>query len=67
MKHDSRNLKYGSTAMILSVVLIAAIILINFVFSALSSRYAFYTDMTSSDNYTLTDAAKVVLSLSPAV
>ena len=38
MKHDSRNLKYGSTAMILSVVLIAAIILINFVFSALSSR-----------------------------
>lgn len=62
MKHDSRNLKYGSTAMILSVVLIAAIILINFVFSALSSRYAFYTDMTSTDNYTLTDAAKVVLS-----
>ncbi len=62
MKHDSRNLKYGSTAMILSAVLLAAIILVNFVFSALSSKYAFYTDMTSSSTYTLSDEVKVVLS-----
>ena len=62
MKHDSRNLKYGSTAMILSVVLLAAIILVNFVFSALSAKYAFYTDMTSSSTYTLSDEVKVVLS-----
>ena len=62
MKHDSRNLKYGSTAMILSVILLAAIILVNFVFSALSSKYAFYTDLTSSSTYTLSDEVKVVLS-----
>ena len=62
MKHDSRNLKYGSTAMILSAVLMAAIVLVNFVFSALSSKYAFYTDMTSTMNYTLSDEVKTVLS-----
>ncbi len=62
MKHDSRNLKYGSTSVIVSVVLIAAIILVNFVFSALSSKYAFYTDMTSDMTYTITKELKEVLS-----
>ena len=62
MKHDSRNLKYGSTSVIVSVVLIAAIILVNFVFTALSSKYAFYTDMTSDMTYTITNEVKEVLS-----
>ena len=62
MKHDSRNLKYGSTSVIVSVLLIAAIILVNFVFTALSSKYAFYTDMTSDMTYTITDEVKEVLS-----
>ncbi len=62
MKHDSRNLKYGSTAVIVTVVLIAAIIMINAIFSALTSKYAFFTDMTENMTYTLSDEVKDVLS-----
>ena len=62
MKHDSRNLKYGTTSVIVSVVLIAAIIMVNFVFSALSSKYAFYTDMTTHQTYTMTKELREVLS-----
>ena len=62
MKHDSRNLKYGSTAIILSVVLIAAIIMLNVIFYALTSKYAFYSDMTKNSTYTLSNEVKDVLS-----
>ncbi len=62
MKHDSRNLKYGSTAVIVTVVLIAAIIMINAIFTALTSKYSFYTDMTENMTYTLSDEVKDVLS-----
>ena len=62
MKHDSRNLKYGTTATVVSVVLIAAIIMINAIFSALSSKYAFYSDMTKNMSYTLSNEIKSVLS-----
>lgn len=62
MKHDSRNLKYGGTAAAVSVILIAAIILINVIFTALSAKYSFYTDMTSQMTYTLSEEAKEVLS-----
>ena len=62
MKYDSRNLKYGSTSVIVSAILIASIILVNFVFSALSSKYAFYTDMTKNMTYTITKELKEVLS-----
>ncbi len=62
MKHDSRNLKYGSTSVIVSIVLIAAIVLVNFVFSALSGKYAFYTDMTGDMTYTITEEVAEVLS-----
>ena len=61
IKHDSRNLKYGSTAAIVSVVLIAAILMINVIFSALSSKYSFYSDMTKNETYTLTEELKLVL------
>ena len=62
MKYDSRNLKYGSTSVIVSVVLIASIILVNFVLTALSSKYSFYTDMTRNSTYTITKELKEVLS-----
>ncbi len=62
MKHDSRNLKYGSTAIIVTIVLIAAIVMINAIFSALTTKYAFYTDMTENMTYTLSDEAKLALS-----
>ncbi len=62
MKHDSRNLKYGSTAIAVTVVLIAAVIMLNAIFTALTSKYAFYTDMTKNMTYTLTDEVKDVLS-----
>ncbi len=62
MKHDSRNLKYGSTAIIVSAVLIFSIIMINAIFTALSSKYAFYSDMTKKQTYTLSNETKEVLS-----
>ena len=62
MKHDSRNLKYGSTATIVSIVLIAAIVMLNVIFTSLQSKYALYTDMTSQFTYTLSDEVKDVLS-----
>ncbi len=62
MKHDSRNLKYGSTATAVSVILIAAIIILNAIFTSLTTKYGFYTDMTSKLTYTLTDEVKHVLS-----
>ena len=61
MKHDSRNLKYGATSVIISVVLVAAIVVVNFLFSALSARYSFYTDMTGESNYTITEEVREAL------
>jgi len=62
MKHDSRNLKYGSTAVIVTIVLIAAIVMLNVIFTALTNKYAFFTDMTENNTYTLSDEVKEVLS-----
>lgn len=62
MKHDSRNLKYGSTAVIVTIVLIAAIVMLNVIFTALTNKYSFFTDMTENMTYTLSDEVKEVLS-----
>lgn len=61
MKHDSRNLRYGSTATFVTVMLLVSIILINVVMTALQSKYALYTDMTSKTTYSTTKEAKLAL------
>lgn len=52
----SRALKYGSVSAVLSVLLIAAIILVNVIFTMLADKYLWYVDMTQADLYTLSDA-----------
>lgn len=53
----SRKFKYGSAAVILTVVIIVAVILVNALFSALAGKFLWYTDLTSENLYTLSDAA----------
>jgi len=57
----NKKLKYGTTAVIFTVVVIALVILLNTVFSALSQAYYLYTDMTEYNLYTLTDDSRVLL------
>ena len=58
----SRALRYGSVSAALSILLIAAIILVNVIFSMLADKYLWYVDMTKADLYTLSDACFDLLS-----
>ncbi|MCQ2427629.1 MAG: GldG family protein [Clostridia bacterium] len=53
----SRKFKYGSLAVLMTCVIIAAVILVNVLFTALASKFLWYTDLTSESLYTLSDAA----------
>ena len=53
---ESRRFKYGSSAVILTVVVIALVIAVNVIFSAFAQRYMWYADMTNTKLYELSDA-----------
>ena len=53
----SRKFKYGGTATLLTIAVIVVVILFNAIFSKLASRFLWYTDLTSENMYTLSDAA----------
>ncbi|MBQ3900694.1 MAG: Gldg family protein, partial [Clostridia bacterium] len=53
-----KKLKYGSAAVIFTVLFIAVVILFNGVFSALASRYGWYADMTQEAVFTLSERAR---------
>ena len=57
----SKKFKHGSVSMALVIVIIAAVILLNAIFTALSDKYLWYVDMTADSIYTLSDAAKELL------
>ena len=57
----SKKFKHGSVSMALVIVIIAAVILVNAIFTALSDKYLWYVDMTAESIYTLSDAAKELL------
>lgn len=57
----SKKMKYGSTATMFTVMFIAFIIIFNVIFSALASKYMWYIDMTDTDLFTLSDAARELL------
>ena len=59
---SSRRLRHGTTAIVLSALLIAAVILINVIFTALASKFSLYTDMTDKLIFTLSDAFKDAVS-----
>lgn len=54
---SGRRFRYGGVAVAFSCVLIAVVILINALFSALAKKFLWYTDLTSDEIYTLSDAA----------
>ena len=53
-----KKLRYGSAAIVLTVVFVAAVILFNAVFSALASRFGWYADMTTEAVFTLSEEAR---------
>ncbi|MBE6555332.1 MAG: hypothetical protein E7663_03740 [Ruminococcaceae bacterium] len=57
----SKKFKHGSVSLALTVVIIAAVILVNAIFTAFSDKYLWYLDMTPEPTFTLSDAAKELL------
>lgn len=57
----SKKFKHGSVSLALVIVIIAAVILVNAIFTALSDKYLWYVDMTADSIYTLSDPAKELL------
>ncbi len=57
----TKKFRYGSVSLALTVVIVAAVILVNAIFTALSNKFLWYIDMTSEQIYTLTDDAKALL------
>lgn len=55
---DKRNLKYGSLSIAVTVIFVALIIILNVIATSLSGVYGWYTDMTASGLYSLSDAFK---------
>ena len=53
----SRRFRYGGAAFALTAVIIAVIILFNWLFSALANKLLWYTDLTPEGLYTLSDEA----------
>ena len=52
---DKRNLKYGSLSVTITVIFIALVIILNIIATSLSSVQGWYTDMTASGYYSLSD------------
>ncbi|MCL2518333.1 MAG: GldG family protein [Oscillospiraceae bacterium] len=57
----SKRFKYGTSAVVFTVVFVAAIIALNVIFTSLAQTYLWYVDMTKSQIYTLRDSAKAIL------
>ena len=52
---DKRNLKYGSLSVTISVIFVALVIILNIITTSLSAVHGWYTDMTASGYYSLSD------------
>ncbi len=52
-----KRIKYGSLAIGLTVIMVASIIVVNAVFSALSNHFFWYFDMTPSGIYSLSESS----------
>lgn len=51
----SRRARYGGLTVALTVTLVAAVVLLNVIFSTLANRYAWYIDMTPEHLYSISD------------
>lgn len=50
-----RKLKYGSTSIALTALIIAAVIIVNVIFSLLTQRFTWYLDLTPELKFTISD------------
>lgn len=57
----SKKFRYGSVSLAFTIIIIAAVILFNAIFTALSRKFVWYIDMTSEQVYTLSDEAVKLL------
>ncbi len=57
----TKKFRYGSVSLTLTVIIIAAVILVNAIFTALAEKFLWYIDMTSEEIYTLSDEAIALL------
>ena len=58
MKIRKRTLKFGSEAIAITVLTVAAIVILNIAFTALAYRYGWYGDMSSNLEYAISDECK---------
>ena len=54
----TKKFRHGSISIALTVIVIAAVILINAIFGALSEKFLWYVDMTPEPRFTLSEEAK---------
>ena len=60
--YSSKRFRYGSAATVFTCAFIAVVVIFNIIFTALATRYLWYIDMTKESVFTLSDAAKEILS-----
>lgn len=58
---SKRNFKYGTSAVLLTAALVAVVLAVNLIVSALASRYSWYFDMSGDVSYHLSEAASALL------
>jgi len=54
--YNKRKLRYSSVSVLLTALIIAAIIFVNVIFSALAAKHLWYVDLTPEQIFTLSDA-----------
>lgn len=62
MKINTKKLKYGAAATAITVIVIAMIVLLNVIISALSDRYNMSFDLTPEGNFEISDKTKDYIS-----
>jgi len=60
--YQTRKFKYGSAATAFTIAFIAIVVIFNIIFTALSSKYMWFVDMTAEKVFSLSDEAKDLLS-----
>lgn len=55
---NKRNLKYGGVAVTFTAVVVVAVIILNVIITSLGSTFSWYTDLTGSSLYSISDSFK---------
>ena len=58
MKINSKKLKYGTAATVITIVVIAMVVLLNVIISALSGRYTMSFDLTPNGDFEISEETK---------